>query len=72
MKQIKTFARVVTNLNDNGINEFLSKHNVLSINSYVSQGFTFADSYISDLTIKPSLITTIIYDDDLKRSGLND
>jgi len=62
MKKIKTFITVVSTSNDDQANEFLRNHKVKSIKSFVSQGCTFTDGFI-DRTIKPLLITRIIYDD---------
>lgn len=67
MRQIKTFLRLcVDDVNDKEINKFLSSHNVKDIKTNVMQGFTYTSdrNYVSqtDTTLKPSIITTIVYE----------
>lgn len=67
MRQIKTFLRLcVDDVNNKEINKFLSSHNVKDIKTNVMQGFTYTSdrNYVSqtDTTLKPSIITTIVYE----------
>jgi len=67
MKQIKMFVEVISEDNlDDEVNKFLKSHNVVKIQTDISQGFTYTSSYDLvtriDSTIKPSIITTIIYE----------
>jgi len=66
MKKIKTFSTVINVSNDDDVNKFLENHNAISIDTYISQGFTYSNSFVEQ-GIKPLLITRIIYDDELKR-----
>jgi len=67
MIQIKTFVRTaIGDDNDEIINEFIRTHNVKRIKTNVVQGFTylFSIDYVKhvDNTVRPSIVTTIIYE----------
>jgi len=59
------FSSVVYDLNEDAINEFLKNHKVISVNSYVTQGFVYTQSF-AEYTSRPLLITTVIYDEENK------
>jgi len=65
MQQIKMFSSIVSDLNEEAINEFLKSHKIISVNSYVTQGFTYQQGFV-EWTSRPLLITTVIYDKENK------